>query len=85
MQLIIIMMGRYSTISIPEEVKRILERAKGDRSWGEYLLQLYMERTQERRRRAFEEMRELLSERELEKMEESMRRFREEFRLRGED
>jgi hypothetical protein len=32
---------RYSTISVPEEVKRILERAKGEREWGPFLLELY--------------------------------------------
>jgi|GEM_PF-4327582 len=37
----------------------------------------------ERQRRAFERMRKLLSEREINEIEESMRRFREEFKLRS--
>ena len=38
---------------------------------------------EDRERKAFERMRKLLSEGELEKMKESMRRFRKEFKLRS--
>jgi hypothetical protein len=32
-------MSKYSTISVPEEVKQTLEKNKGDKEWGEYLLE----------------------------------------------
>ena len=35
-------MRKYSTISIPVEVKRVLEKDKGKESWGEYLMKLLM-------------------------------------------
>jgi hypothetical protein len=31
-------MGEMVTISIPKEIKEFIERYKGDREWGDYLL-----------------------------------------------
>ena len=36
-------MGRYATISVPVEIKRVLEEAKGESEWGKFLLDLYAE------------------------------------------
>jgi predicted CopG family antitoxin len=73
---------RYSTISVPEEVKRILERAKGEREWGPFLLELYREADEARRRRAFMRLSEMLSEEELDSVIQSSESFRRGLRLR---
>ncbi len=67
---------------MPVEVKRILERAKGGREWGEFLLSLYMEAKALKGRRAFEELRETLSEEELDGIIGSSEEFRRRFSLR---
>jgi len=59
-----------------------LEESKGDREWGEYLLDLVEEIEKMRRLEAFRKLRELLTKEDFENMRESSRRFREEFKLR---
>jgi len=73
---------KYVTISVLREVKDLLEREKGDRGWSEFLLELYREAKTARARTAFEELRQLLSEEDLERMSESSREFRRGFKLR---
>jgi len=75
-------MGKYTTISVPEDVKAILEKRKGDKDWGEYLIEIYEAAEEERRRRAFEKIREMLTEEDYENMRRSSEEFRERFRLR---
>jgi len=75
-------LSNYTTISVPDDVKKALEKAKGDREWGEFLLELYREADRARRVRAFEKLVEVLSPEEVEKVSESSRRFREGLRLR---
>jgi len=75
-------MGKYSTISVPEDVKAILGKRKGDKEWGEYLIEIYEAAEEERRRRAFEKIREMLTEEDYENMRRSSEEFRERFRLR---
>lgn len=75
-------MRNYSTISVPNDVKKTLEKDKGSREWGEYLLELYKEATEIRKKRALENLAKLLSEKELNNILEESRRFRREFKLR---
>lgn len=75
-------MGKYTTISVPEDVKAILEKRKGDKEWGEYLIEIYEAAEEERRRRAFEKMREMLTEEDYENMRRSSEEFRERLKLR---
>ena len=75
-------MRKYVTISVLREVKKLLEREKGGRGWSEFLLELYKEAKTARTRMAFEELRQLLSEEDLERMSESSRGFRRGFKLR---
>ena len=75
-------MARYATISVPAEVKRALEHAKGKREWGEFLLNLYNEVKKLKSKRAFEELVSSLTEKDLEVMLESSREFRERFTFR---
>ena len=75
-------MGRYVTISVLREVKELLEREKGDRDWSRFLLELYREARASRAKAAFEELRRLLSEEDLEEISRSSREFRRGFKLR---
>ncbi|GBC69834.1 hypothetical protein HRbin01_01539 [archaeon HR01] len=75
-------MRNYSTISVPNDVKKILEEDRGGREWGEYLLELYREAVEMKKRRALENLVKLLSEEELNNILEESRRFRREFKLR---
>ncbi len=75
-------MSRYSTISVTEETKRSLEEVKGDMEWSAFLLELLKEAEEARRIRAFNKLRALITEEEIESIKESSREFREGFRLR---
>ena len=67
---------------MPRKIKEILDKDRGDMDWGEYLLRLYTEAKEKRRREAFEKLRRTLSEEDLERILEEYKKFREEFRLR---
>lgn len=75
-------MSNYSTISVPEETKRVLERAKGDRDWGTFLLDLYNEADEARRNKAFQELVKKVTHEDIEKIIRSSEEFRERFKLR---
>jgi len=75
-------MSKYQTISVPKEVKATLEKAKGDKEWGEYLMNLYEEADEARRIGASQKLRELLTDEDLDKMRRASREFRENFELR---
>ena len=70
-------MSKYSTISVQEEVKKVLERAKGEKEWGDFLLDLYNEADRARRTKAFEKLVEKLSDEDLESVLKSRSEFRE--------
>jgi len=76
-----ITMSKYSTISVPEEVKQKLEENKGDREWGDYLLELYRKAEEERRNRAIKKISEILNEEDFENMRKSSTKFREDFKI----
>jgi hypothetical protein len=75
-------MGKYSTISVPIEIKKRLEQAKGEKEWGEFLLEMCTEGQNQKGKKAFEELRELLSKEDLKAIRESSKEFRENFKLR---
>jgi predicted CopG family antitoxin len=72
-------MNKYVTISVPVEVKERLEKAKGNKEWGEFLLELYTERRLLKSKIAFEELANLLTEEDIKGMVESSEEFRETF------
>lgn len=76
-------MPKYVTISVPAEVKKVLEKAKGRDEWGEFLLSLYSEATGFNSRRAFEELASLLAPEDLESILKSSREFRERLAFRS--
>jgi predicted CopG family antitoxin len=75
-------MTGYSTISIPTDVKRRLEKAKGKKEWGDFILDLYNEAQKLKSQKAFNELTEILSNEDLVAMEASSKEFREKFAFR---
>ena len=75
-------MKKYSTISVPAEIKSRLETAKGKQEWGEYILELYTDAYRLKSKKAFEKLTETLTEEDLKTMTESSKEFREKFELR---
>jgi len=73
---------RYVTISVLEDVKRILEKGKGNEDWSSFLLKIYREYEYLRRLESFRKLRSLLSDEDLREIEESIKEFREKFSLR---
>ena len=72
-------MSKYATISVPVDVKKRLEKAKGTKEWGDFLLELYTERRLLKSKKAFEEVAGLLTAEDLESMIASSAEFREKF------
>jgi predicted CopG family antitoxin len=75
-------LSRYATISVPADVKKRLEKAKGKKEWGEFLLELYTEGRRLKSKKAFEELTEILTEEDLKAITESSKEFRERFAFR---
>ena len=70
------------TISVPKQIKELLEKGKGNLDWGDYLSLLYKEYDRSRRVNSFNRLKNLLSEKEVERIKEEAREFRRQFRLR---
>ena len=75
-------MKKYSTISVPAEIKSRLETAKGKQEWGEFILKLYTEAHRLKSKKAFEKLTETLTEEDLKTMTKSSKEFREKFEFR---
>ena len=75
-------LSKYATISVPVDVKKRLERAKGKKEWGEFLLELYSEGQLLKSQKAFEELVQTITPDDLKAMAESSREFREKFAFR---
>jgi hypothetical protein len=78
----VIELSKYATISVPIEVKKRLEELKGEKDWGEFLLDTCTEGQRAKSKKALEELRKLLSKEDIEAMRESSKEFRENFKLR---
>ena len=76
-------MSKYATISVPVEVKKRLEEMKGDKEWAEFLLDSCTESQRLKGKKAFEELRRLLTDEDLEAIRKSSKEFRENFKLRS--
>jgi hypothetical protein len=79
----VIELNKYATISVPVEIKKRLEEMKGDKEWGEFLLDSCTEGQRIRGKKAFEELRKLLTDEDLEVIRKSSKEFRENFKLRS--
>ena len=73
---------KYSTISVPTEIKSRLETTKGKQEWGEFILKLYNEAHRLKSKKAFEKLTETLTEEDLKTMTKSSKEFREKFEFR---
>lgn len=74
-------MSNYSTISVPGDVKKVLEEAKGDRDWGRFLMDLYQEAERAKRTKAFNELAEMLTEEDLESIADSSKELKEKLKI----
>jgi predicted CopG family antitoxin len=70
------------TISVPAEIKKVLEQAKGENEWGEFLLNLYAEVKRLRSEEAFKQLARTLTDEDLKAIIESSKEFRERFAFR---
>ena len=77
-----ITLGKYVTISVPADVKKVLEKAKGGDEWGSFLLKLYTEVKRLKSKKAFEELASTLTDEDLKAIIESSKEFRERFTFR---
>jgi len=75
-------LGKYVTISVPADVKKLLEKVKGRDEWGNFLLNLYAEVKRLKSKRAFEELASTLTDEDMKAIIESSREFRERFAFR---
>jgi predicted CopG family antitoxin len=78
----VISLKKYVTISIPADVKKVLEEAKGREEWGVFLLNLYRDAKRLKSESAFKELTSILTEEDLKAMMESSKEFRGRFKLR---
>jgi predicted CopG family antitoxin len=72
----------YSTISIPKDVKKHLEKAKGNKEWGEFILDLYKDAQYQKSKKAFDELANMLKDEDLKTIARSSKEFRANFALR---
>jgi len=75
-------MAKYSTISVPSDVKKVLEKVKGKEEWGKFLLNLYHEVKKLKSKKAFEQLTTTLTQEDLRLILESSKQFRERFAFR---
>ena len=75
-------LAKYATISVPVEVKKVLEKVKGGDEWGEFLLKLYSEVKRLKSEKAFKQLANILTNEDLKTLLESTKEFRERFALR---
>lgn len=81
--IMVILLPKYATISVPIFVKKRLEKLKGDMDWGDFLLMLCDEYEKFSKEKAFNDLVGILNEDDLKRIEESMSEFRKNFKLRG--
>ncbi|MDT7901942.1 hypothetical protein DDW13_00685 [Acidianus hospitalis] len=70
-----------TTISISEKTKKKLEAIKGSMSWDEFLLNLAEDYQKRRIKEGIDKLREIISEEDIKKIEESHKKMHEEFKL----
>lgn len=70
------------TISVPADIKKVLEKAKGENEWGEFLLNLYAEVKRLKSEKAFKQLAGTLTDEDLKAIIESSKEFRERFAFR---
>ena len=77
----VIKLNKYVTISVPVEVKKRMERLKGNMGWGEFLLKLCEEYERLKREKKFRELVKVFEGLNIEHVEKESKLFRENFVL----
>ena len=75
-------MSKYAQFQFQLKLKSVWKNAKGEKEWGEFLLEMCTEGQRLKGKKAFEELRQLLSKEDLKAIRESSKEFRENFKLR---
>jgi predicted CopG family antitoxin len=75
-------LGKYVTISVPADIKKVLEEAKGENEWGEFLLNLYAEVKRLKSEEAFKQLAKTLTDEDMKAIIESSKEFRKRFAFR---
>ena len=73
--------SKNSTITLRRTTKARLESIKGKKDWDSFLEELYLQRRSEKGKSSLAELRELLGDRDLDRITESSKKFRREFKL----
>ncbi len=76
------MTGETSTITLKRSTKERLESLKGERDWNTFLEELYAQKRRKEGMNSLAKLRELLDDKDLERIEASSKKFRKEFKLR---
>jgi hypothetical protein len=79
---VVLTLTKYATISVPIDIKNRLEKAKGKKEWGEFIISLYTETQKLRSEKAFTELTEILTQEDLKAITESSKEFKENFAFR---
>lgn len=62
-------------------MKERLESIKGEKDWNTFLEELYLQKRRSKGRNSLTKLRELLDDREIDRITESSKRFRKEFKI----
>jgi predicted CopG family antitoxin len=71
-----------STITLKRSIKERLESLKGERDWNTFLEDLYVQKRKKESLNSLSRLRELLDDKDLDRIEASSKKFRKEFKLR---
>jgi predicted CopG family antitoxin len=70
-----------STITLKKSTKERLESLKGERDWNTFLEELYFQKRKKEGMNSLTKLRELLDDKDLDRIEASSKKFRKEFKL----
>lgn len=74
-------MSKYTSITIKNEVKKELEKFKGNKSWDEFLINLLKEYVRLKKFEAAKELEKSFTQKELEMLEEILKREKSKWKL----
>lgn len=74
-------MADETTITLRRSMKERLESIKGEKDWNTFLEELYLQKRRSKGRNSLTKLRELLDDREIDRITESSKRFRKEFKI----
>ncbi|MGI0081478.1 MAG: antitoxin VapB family protein [Nitrososphaerales archaeon] len=70
-----------STITLKRSTKERLESLKGESDWNTFLEELYLQKRKKKGMNSLAKLRELLDDKDLDRIEASSKKFRKEFKL----